>query len=385
VATGLLEHHNPVPDVRDKQRADGRRQGNMRFQTPAVLVVVAVVVPLVMPVASAQTWDLSALRAFASLTNDQWNAVVHGDPQAKVLETREKREVAVVGAARLKATTACFVARFQEIENFKKNPAVLRIRKFVPPVDPRDLEGFRLEAADVADLRNCRAGNCRVRLPAGTIERLGREVDWPQPDHDERAQSVVREELLSYIGTYLRRGNSALIEYRDKNKPVRLADEFRAVLDARPGLAGFAPEFHDYLARYPAGMLPDVSEFLYWSTESFGLKPVASVTHVSIYVQPGRTVIASKQIYASHYFDASLGLTAALDDSASAPGSSMYLVYINRSRIDLLSGFLGGLRRAILRGRLREGMRKNLVEVVRKLESSCAESREADSYRDTTN
>jgi len=112
---------------------------------------------------------------------------------------------------------------------------------------------------------------------------------------------------------------------------------------------------------------------------------VASVTHVSIYVQPGRTVIASKQIYASHYFDASLGLTAALDDSASAPGSSMYLVYINRSRIDLLSGFLGGLRRAILRGRLREGMRKNLVKVVRKLESSCAESREADSYRDTTN
>ncbi|MGA2712534.1 MAG: hypothetical protein ABSG41_05455 [Bryobacteraceae bacterium] len=349
----------------------------MRFQTPAVLVVVALLLTPVTPAASAQTWDLSALRAFAGLTNDQWNAVIHGDPQAKVLNTHEKREVAVVGVARLRATTACFVTRFKDIENFKKNPAVLRIRKFVSPVDPRDLEGFSLEAGDMTDLRVCRAGNCKVKLPVGTIERLAREVDWSQPDHDDRAQSVFREELLSYIGTYLHEGNSALIEYQDKNKPVRLADEFRGVLDARPGLAAFVPEFHDYLARYPTGMLPDVSEFFYWSTESFGLKPVASVTHVSIYAQPGRTMIASKQIYASHYFDASLGLTAALDDGAAGPGSSMYLVYINRSRIDLLGGFFGGLRRAILRGRLREGMRKNLVGVVRKLESSCADYSEA--------
>jgi hypothetical protein len=274
--------------------------------------------------------------------------------------------------ARLKASTACFVANFQEIENFKKNPAVLRIRKFVPPLDPRNLEGFSLEAGDQTDLRVCQIGNCKVKLPVGAMERLAREVDWSQPDHDRRAQAIFREELLSYIGTYLHQGNSALIEYRDKNKPVRLADEFRAVLSARPGVAGLAPEFQDYLARYPTEMLPDVSEFFYWSAESFGLKPVASVTHVSIYVQPGRTVIASKQIYASHYFDASLGLTAALDDGTDAPGPSMYLVYLNRSRIDLLSGFFGGLRRSFLRGRLRDGMRKNLVEVVRKLESSCA-------------
>src|ERR1035437_8151582 len=95
--------------------------------------------------------------------------------------------------------------------------------------------------------------------------------------------------------------------------------------------------------------------------------------HVSIYIQPGQAVIASKQIYASHYFDASLGLTAAIDDPGAAAGPGMYLVHLNRSRIDLLRGFFGGLRRAFLRGGLRDGRRKNLVEVVRKLESSCAE------------
>ena len=118
--------------------------------------------------------------------------------------------------------------------------------------------------------------------------------------------------------------------------------------------------------------MPGFSGFFYWSTESFGLKPVTGVTHVSLYVQPGRAVIASKQIYASHYFDASMGLTAALDDDREASDPGMYLVYLNRSRIDLLGGFFGGLRRTFLGGRLRDGMRKNLAEAVRKLESSCA-------------
>lgn len=323
--------------------------------------------------AIARTWDLGDLRVLAGLTADQWKAVDRGDPQAKVLDTQNKREVAVVGVAHLRATATCFVAQLRDIENFKKNPAVLRIRKFVRPIGPRDLERFSLEPGDLAALRNCRIGNCNVKLPITAVERLGRDLDWSQPDYAARAQSIFREELLTYVEAYLNRGNSALIEYRDKNKPVRLEDEFRAVLDARPGLSGFVPDFHDYLAQYPSDPLRGVSEFFYWSTESFGLKPVASITHVSIYFQPGRAVVASKQIYASHYFDASLGLTAALDDPGQASAPGMYLVYLNRSRIDFLSGFFGGLRRALARGRLRDGMRKNLAEAVRKLESSCAE------------
>ncbi len=342
-----------------------------RFPTPGIIFA-ALLTPLV-AAAGAETWDLAGLRSFASLTTDQWKAVNSGVVQARVLNTQEKREVAVVGVAHLRATTACFVAKFQDIETFKKNPAVLRIRKFTPPVGQQDLEGFSLETRDLADLPNCRIGNCNVKLPAGAIERLSRDVDWSRSDHDVRAQAVVREELLRYIETYLREGNSALIEYHDKTNSVRLAREFRGVLDARPGLGEFVPEFREYLAQYPVEPLPGVGEFFYWSTESFGVKPVASITHVSVYVQPGRAAIASQQVYASHYFDASLGLTAALDDPGDASNPGMYLVYLNRSRIDLLSGFLGGLRRAILRGRLRDGMRKNLADVVRKLESSCAD------------
>lgn len=344
----------------------------MRFPARCT-VAFALLVPLAAPNTGAETWDLAALRVFASLTADQWKAVNRSEVQARVLDTHEKREVAVVGVAHLRATTACFITKFQDIETFKKNPAVLRIRKFTQPVGPQDLEGFHLETRDLADLPNCRVGNCNVKLSAGMIERLNRDVDWSRSDHDARAQAVVREELLSYVEAYLDQGNSGLIEYHDKKNSVRLAREFRSVLDARPGLEEFVPEFREHLAQYPGQPLPGVSEFFYWSTESFGLKPVASITHVSVYIQPGRAAIASKQLYASHYFDASLGLTAALDDPGDASNPGMYLVYMNRSRIDLLSGFFGGLRRVILRGRLRDGMRKNLADVVRKLEASCAD------------
>jgi hypothetical protein len=339
----------------------------MRFPARGMLAF-ALLVPLVAHNAGAETWDLAGLRAFASLTADQWKAVNRGDVQARVLDTHEKREAAVVGVAHLRATTARFVTKFQDIETFKQNPAVLRIRKFMPAVGLQDLEGFSLETRDLADLPDCRVDNCNVKLPASAIERLSRDVDWSRSDHDARAQAVVREELLSYVKAYLHQDNSALIEYHDKKNPVRLEREFRGVLDARPGLGEFVPEFREYLAQYPSQPLPGVSESFYWSTESFGLKPMASITHVYVYVQPGRAAIASKQIYAS-----SLGLTAALDDPGDASNPGMYLVYLNRSRIDLLSGFFGGLRRVILRGRLRDGMRKNLADVVRKLESSCAD------------
>ncbi len=354
-----------------KRPRDQCLENKMPFPARSMLTF-ALLVPLVAS-AGAETWDLAALRAFASLTADQWQAVKRGDVQARVLDTQEKREVAVVGVAHLRASTTCFVTKFQDIETFKKNPAVLRIRKFAPPVGPQDLEGFSLETRDLADLPNCRIGNCNVKLPAGAIERLSRDVDWSRSDKDIRAQSVIREELLRYIEAYLHGGDSALIEYHDKKNSVRLAREFRGVLDARPDLGEFVPEFREYLAQYPGEPLPGVHEFFYWSTESFGLKPVASITHVYVYVQPGRAAIASKQIYASHYFDASLGLAAALDDPGDASNPGMYLVYLNRSRIDLLGGFFGGLRRAILRGRLRDGMRKNLADVVRKLEASCAD------------
>jgi hypothetical protein len=73
-----------------------------------------------------------------------------------------------------------------------------------------------------------------------------------------------------------------------------------------------------------------------------------------------RYVAASKQLYGSHYFDSSLGLTLLLRDDQ--PGS-IVLVYVNRSRIDALDGFLGGVKRAIVRSRGKSALEDTLVRI----------------------
>jgi hypothetical protein len=57
--------------------------------------------------------------------------------------------------------------------------------------------------------------------------------------------------------------------------------------------------------------------------------------------------VASKQIYGSHYYDASLGLTILLRDG-SGPSPATYVAYVNRSRVDVFGGLFGGLARSLV-------------------------------------
>ncbi len=326
--------------------------------------------PMVVSHTEPRVGGLDVLRNLVSLNADEVAAIDRGEPVVKTLDAQEKREVAIVAVAWVRAPKECFVEKVKDIEHFKKNPAVLQIGKFQNPAQKRDLDRLTLDADELSALRSCRVGNCSVKLPAITIERLRREVNWSAPDHAQRALSVIREDLLNDIRSYLAAGNSGLIEYRDKSKAVRLADELQSLLGSWPDRDQSIQAFRQYVAEYPRKPLPDVEDFLYWSKEHVGRKPVVSITHVAIHHRPDRIFIASKQIYASHYFDGSLGLTVAADpDNPTRRG--MYLAYVNRSRIDALGGMFGGFLRAILRSRLREGVRKNLQQTVAQVESAC--------------
>jgi hypothetical protein len=132
--------------------------------------------------------------------------VTRGEVAVKILKTREKREVAIVGVSLVEANTECFLARFQDFETFKRNPAVLRIHKLARPAGIEDLERLTLDANDISSLRDCRPGDCSMKLPTGTIEQLRQEVDWSSPDHAARAQTVFRERLFDYLERYLSEG-----------------------------------------------------------------------------------------------------------------------------------------------------------------------------------
>ena len=78
-----------------------------------------------------------------------------------------------------------------------------------------------------------------------------------------------------------------------------------------------------------------------------------------------RLAVISREIFATHYRNASLGLAAVTEDAA----GQRYLVYVNRSQLDLLTGVFGGWKRSLVEGRLKSESANVFNEVRRRLES----------------
>ena len=95
-----------------------------------------------------------------------------------------------------------------------------------------------------------------------------------------------------------------------------------------------------------------------------------SVSHVSVHqdpVHPNVMIGASRQLYATHYFEASLGLTFAVDDGDGSR-QGIYLIYVNRTRADALKGSFGNVRRSVVQGRARDGVEDTLTRLKHTLE-----------------
>ena len=112
------------------------------------------------------------------------------------------------------------------------------------------------------------------------------------------------------------------------------------------------------------------SRFCYWSKERLAGKAIVGVTEVNILhgSQPGlpEVLVAGKEFFATHYIRASLGLTALAHGE---PGRANYLVYVNRSKVDVLGGMFGGIVRWFMERRLTTEAADVLQGLRRRLES----------------
>ena len=84
----------------------------------------------------------------------------------------------------------------------------------------------------------------------------------------------------------------------------------------------------------------------------------------------------STQLYASHYIEGSLGLSAVTCDESR---TTCYLAYLNRSQVDLLGGFFGAFKRAAIERRIETDGPKLLRGVRLRLESGAPGSEEGES------
>jgi hypothetical protein len=133
-----------------------------------------------------------------------------------------------------------------------------------------------------------------------------------------------------------------------------------------PELVAYLPELRAYLLQYPRATLTDSSSFLYWQEAKFGLKPTVRINHVVVQDRPGAVAVASKLIYASHYFWTALEFRVLLSDPAR--GRGFWFVNVSRSRSDGLTGFTGRLIRGKVENEAQKGILAVLQNTKQKLE-----------------
>ena len=289
------------------------------------------------------------LREKAALAETDFAALGQGETVVRLLPVKNKREVAVYGLVGVQVPAEVFLQSFRESMTRKSNPAILEIGGFSDTPTLADLRDLTFESKDLADLKECVVGDCKLKLSAAMIERLRREVNWEAPDYSVQATQLLKIMLVDYVRDYLARKDAALIEYSDKSKQVRMVEE-QSDLAASSYLSDIFPEFQQYLKRDAKSDESLAANAIVWSKIKFGLKPVLAINHIRVFRRAQETgpqvLVASKQIYANHYFDSSLALTAFVE----VPGatSQSYLIYENRSRADGLEGMFSKIKRGIV-------------------------------------
>jgi hypothetical protein len=242
----------------------------------------------------------------------------------------------------------------RHIDRLRQNPVVLGGGRFSPVLDAADVEAMMLDRGDLEDIKQCRPGRCDVKLTRAEIEELRAVVDASGNAWRGAVQRRFREIALRRVSTYVAGGHAALANLVDHRVPRSPAAAFARLATHPPLLDRRVSDALARIAECPAAFLGPQRGFLYWSNERLGNKTVTAVTHVA-FIEPDtgsplEAVVIAVQVFATHYFDASLAITAIVRD----PGTAQrYLVHLYRSELDILDGFWGGLARSVIAGRLK--------------------------------
>ena len=344
-----------------------------------VLLGTALVIAVGSLVAQSDARVDDVLQRLVGFSTDDVRRLHEGAVVIESLDTPVREELAHVGMVFVNASSHDIIDRFRDIEEFERGPGVPQLGRFSDPPTYADLEGLTLPEADIESLRDCRPGDCEIQLPAAVIRRYQAEVDWSSPDATDQINHVTRDMVLELVRAYQAGGNEALGRYNDENDALVVAEQFQAILASTESLPTPIPALLTYLNDYPTGRLGGAEEFFYWTVVNFGLKDTVRVNHVIIYPQPAGPegdvayVIATKQLYASHYLHTSLELRFLLDDGRNGrPGTT--LVSLTRSRNDGMTGFRGLFLRSIIRRRSRDGVARYLEHVKNQVERPAAEA-----------
>lgn len=314
--------------------------------------------------ATAAADPLAWLAPCVALSSREHRALAYGEVVSRTLKAHGD-QVAVFAATRINADAAALIKAARRIADLKQSSFVVATRRFSNPPVLSDLDDLVLSDRDVAALAACELNRCSFKLTAEEIAavRAARGAGGANRDVLQRA---LRRILLDRATIYLNGGLTSVPPIVNRGDPWQLAQTWRELQDQSRCVAQ-DPPLADWIADFPRRGR-DVESFIYWSQEYYGAgKPVILMTHVALLRQPpDRAVVIGRQIFSSRYMNGALSLTAITTDAAGA----RYLIYLNRSNVDLLGGLFGGFKRSALESRLSSQVPEIILKLRTRLEGS---------------
>jgi hypothetical protein len=296
------------------------------------------------------------LRTVIKLDDAQLAAIERNEVVTKLLPTTEKAEIAAFGAAKTAGSPEALLRLARDVQRFRKVPQIPEMGLFSNPPKIEDLRGLTVPPDDLAALKRCKPGSCDVKIGTKGLEIVSK-IDWSARDAEARANEVFKQAIVDFVTAYQQGGVDALGDIQDKKTAKQRSQEHRTLLANSPYLVTYVKEFNDHLAAYPKGQLAGTEDILYWTKDTFGLKPVVSVYHMCLFKSDRGALVTNRQVAASHYFNAALEILAGVP---TADGRGLYLLSLYRTRLDPPTGMLAGMLMGKVRGGIETGMAENM-------------------------
>jgi hypothetical protein len=311
------------------------------------------------------------LQRYIGLSADEVQKAERGEVVTKVLKTSDQDEVAIFGIVTIDQPRSEVVRRVADLNTLLRTPNRTSFGVFKTPATPADVSAFSAESSDLDAIKDCKPGDCDVKMPTANIDEFRRSIDWSSSaTAKQQVETLVRQRAADYVNRYRAGGTAAMVEYGDQKTAGRAADVFKSLLAESPYLFEYVGPFQKYLAEYPAVKLPDVTDAIYWASDAMpSMRPILSINHLSIYSPPGSplTLLSNKQLYASHYFLGAFTLTTILDRPTAPGGRGSYFFVVERMRFDHLPGGLLNIRGRVI-GKMHDAMQAELTQRKRVLE-----------------
>jgi hypothetical protein len=281
-----------------------------------------------------------------------------------------------LGIVRLEVPRAFYVEHVKPLIGFLASGTETEAGVFGDPARVEDLASMSLDPSDAKSLEKCQPLKCDLKLPAAEMERF-RSVLAKTHDPLDRADSLMRDWLASYVNAYRADSAEEMVVYDDTKRSVRSSDVFRMLM-AEPLPAGIDSEpFASMLANRRSARPTGVASRISWEIDRVpGLKPTLEVVERSLFApasRPDRSWMTNKLLYASHYFESEIDYLEVVDaQPASGASAASYLIVLRRQKFDdLPSGGLFNIRGKAVK-KLRETLRTALANTRSEVASAYA-------------